>query len=426
MTHTLNKEQKTGISLLLLSKMFERLAFYLIMAILVRYLIESLNIESVTAGIYYSIFYGMIGITTLFAGLLGDLKSRTNVVTVGFILLTFTYLAIAFLPSINILIIVSLIILALGIGLTSPNIVVLLGNIYNEKGNEIYGLPGFVFFSIIVNIVGIIAPPLSIFLKNSLGYNAIFLVAFVFGLISLILFLKFKVIYNGLGVRLERKIDSNRIPTKGLNTIILVSILLIGILIRFALHQRGLTFTFSLRDYLDNSIEFSQTLTSVEKYVSILLLGVFAIFIIRMKQLNWSNILNIILVGIVLCTIAFIAVACFSSLSQLIGEKSVFVKAFILILIAETLISPTIFYAIYRSSPDKYKGLFQGISYIVMAISNQLLFLGVIIYEKSNSSIAFIVFAIVLVISAALILMLKKSVNNKLMEIEKKADNKPH
>lgn len=103
-----------------------------------------------------------------------------------------------------------------------------------------------------------------------------------------------------------------------------------------------------------------------------------------------------------------------------------FIQSYIFILIAETLISPVILYIIYRSSPLTYKGLFQGISYVFMAISNQLLIVGVLIYEK-NSAMSFIGFATTLVISAILILTLKKKVSNKLIEIERnkelKADN---
>ena len=57
MRNILNKEQKSGILLLLSSKALERLAFYLIMAILVQYMTDSLNLELDKAGIYYAVFY---------------------------------------------------------------------------------------------------------------------------------------------------------------------------------------------------------------------------------------------------------------------------------------------------------------------------------------------------------------------------------
>lgn len=426
MKNTLNKEQKSSLLLLLTSKTFERLAFYLIMVILIQFLTDSLKIDSSKAGIYYSVFYGVIGITTLFSGFLGDKQDRIKIVKIGFLLLTMMYLAITFLPSISFLVVTALILLGFGIGLISPNIIVFLGNIYNEKGNETIGLPGFILFSITINIGALIAPLLSIFLKNNLGYYSVFLFAFIFGLLSLILFLKFKNYYKKLDLVAERQNYFQNTDIKKLNIFILISILAIGFFIRFALHQKGLTLTFAARDFMENGFNQIQTLNNIEKYISIILLVIFAYSVTRMKRLNWGMIFNIIFIGLIFSIVAFVLIASFSSLSQLINGNSLFIQSYIFLLIAETLISPVILYIIYRSSPLKYKGLFQGISYVFMAISNQLLFLGALLYEK-NVSMIFIGFAIILMISAILILTLKKKVNNKLTEIERnkeiKADN---
>jgi MFS family permease len=423
MRNTLNKEQKSSILLLLASKTFERLAFYLVMAILVQYVMESLKLETGKVGIYYSIFYGIIGITTLFSGLIGDLRDRMKVVKIGFILLPLMYLAIAFLPSINYVIITALIILGLGIGLISPNIIVFLGNIYNEKENEVIGLPGFILFSITINIGALIAPLLSVFLKDNFGYNSIFLFSSLFGLLSLILFLKFKSHYNKLNLIAEQKNNLVNIEIKNLNTIILVSILTIGVLIRFALNQKELTFTIAARDYLESGFDINHTLTNIEKYISIIFLLVFALLVTRIKTLNWGKIFNIIIIGLIFSIIAFVLIVSFSSLSQLINGKTIFINSYILLIIAETLISPAILYSIYRSSPIKYKGFLQGISLFVLGISNSLLFLGILLYEK-NDSVTFIVFAIMLLIATILIMTLKKTVNIKLTDIERNKEIK--
>ncbi len=421
MNNTLNNEQKSGIRLLLTSKAFERLAFYLIMAILLQYLMDSLKLESVAVGYYYSAFYGIIGFTTLFSGLLGDLKDRMKIVKAGFILLPLMYLAIAFLPSISYITITALIILAIGIGLISPNIIVFLGNIYNEKGNEIVGLSGFVLFTITVNLGALIAPPLSIFLKDSFGINSIFLVAALFGLLSLFLFLKFKIQYNKINLIAEQKSNLINTKSKNLNTIILVSILAIGVLIRFALNQKGLTFTFAIMDYIENADDLNQTLNDIEKYISFIFLFLFAIFIVRLKKLNWGKIFNFIIIGLIFSIAAFVLIASFTPLSKLINEKSIFIQSYVLLIIAETLISPAILYSIYRSSPIKYKGFLQGISLFVIALSNSLLFLGALLYEK-NASLCFIVFGIILLIAILLIISLKKITNNKLTDIERNKD----
>lgn len=429
MRNTLNKEQKSSILLLLASKTFERLAFYLIMAILIQYLINSLKLEENKAWIYYSVFYGVMGITTLFSGLIGDLRDRMKVVKIGFILLTLTYLAIAFLPSINFVIITALIILGLGVGIISPNFIVFLGNIYNEKENEIIGLSGFILFSIAISIGALIAPLLSVFLKDNFGYNSIFLVASLFGLLSLILFLKFKSHYNKLNLITEQKINMVNIEIKNLNTIILVSILTISVLIRFVLDQKGYAFTLAARDFIRNGIEINISIYNTAKYISIFVLLVFALIVTRIKTLNWEKIFNMILIGLIFLIIAMVLFASFTSLSELINAKNLFIQSYILLIIAESIISPAILYSIYRSSPIKYKGFLQGIYLFVIVISNSLLFLGLFLHEKSTS-MAFIVFAIILLIGVVLIMTLKKTVKHRLIRIEReneiKADEKDY
>lgn len=420
MTTTFTKEQKTGISVLLLSKLFERISFYLVMSILVRYLTDSLNIEATTAGVYYSIFYGAIFIMSLVSGLIGDIGYRVKIVTTGFVIMPAMYLLLAFLPNAIAATMTTLIILALGIGLVSPNIIVLLGNIYNEKNNEIIGLSGFILFSIITSTGGFIAPLLSVFIRNNLGYSTVFVFASVFVLISLVLFNRFKLISAQLAPDKVENIESR--PIKNLNTVILFSILIIGILIRFALNQNDLTFTYSVKDYMDNGYHLSQTFKDFDSYISIILLTVFAITIARTKQLTWAKVFNIILVGVILCSFVFISLACYHSLSQTLEPSTIFIKSFVILLIAETLISPTIFYTIYRSSPIKRKGLFQGISYLIMGISNQLLFLGAMLYQK-NQALAYLVFGTCLLTCAIFILILKIIVRKRLLEISNLTNN---
>jgi len=413
------KELSLGVLLLLSSKALERLAFYLVMAILVQYMMDSLKLDEDKAGIFYSVFYGVIGFTSLFSGLLGDLRDRTKIVKVGFVLLTVMYLMFVFLPCISFVTVILLILLGLGIGLISPNIIVFLGNIYNEKENEVRGLSGFMLFSLAINIGALIAPLLSVFLKDNFGYNSIFILAFIFALVSLILFLKFKNQYNKLNLISEQKNNLESVTTKQLNTLILVSILSIAVLIRFVLNQKGLTLTMAETDYLQNGVDLNQTLNNIKEYISITVLLVSSVFVIRIKKLNWGTVFNLIMLGLVFSIIAFVSIASFTVLSQMVDGKNIFDQSYVLLIIAEALITPAILYSVYRTSPVKYKGLFQGVSYIVLVITNSLLFFGVSLYEKNNS-MAFTVFTMILFIGILLIILLKKGVNQKLITTEKK------
>lgn len=414
----MNETQKSSIAFLIFSKLFNRLAFYLMITNLTSYLMNSLNMAHEMAGGYYSIFYGTITFITFFSGLLGDLKNRAKVVTTGFIILTIGYIALVFLPHMQGAVMVALIILALGLGLVGPNMTVFLGNTYNEKGTEIFGLPGFILFSMVINLVVFIAPPLSNYLKHLLGYSSIFFVAVAFALTSLLLFLKFKANYSQLDLHIENNTKQPDVTYININTTLLVSTLFIYALIGFVLFQKGMIFKYSLGEFVNQGFALEQTLTDAGKYISIILAGMFAIVAIRMKHLTWKGILNIILTGTVICTIAWVMIAANKPLSELMGKKSIFINAFVMILIAETLISPTVSYIVYRTSPERYKGLFQGLLYAVAAISLSSLAIGVSLYKNASPSIAFILFIAVLATSLVLIIVLKSAVRKKVISDE--------
>lgn len=94
MRNRLSKTAQRSIGLLLLSRLFERLAFYLVLSILVNYLMDKVQSGVKNVSLYYGFFIVAMMITTFFSGLLGDLRNRNKVVITGFVLLTAMYLAV--------------------------------------------------------------------------------------------------------------------------------------------------------------------------------------------------------------------------------------------------------------------------------------------------------------------------------------------
>ncbi len=414
MEKRLNKEQKRGISLLIASKGFERLSFYLIMVILIEYLVNSLNIQNDIAAIYYTVFLGAVGATTLISGLFGDIRNRVNVVKAGFILIVIFYLAMLFIPSVSFAIVLSLISLGAGIGLIAPNIIVLLGDTYKEKENEVIGLTGFLLFHIVINIGAFIAPLLAIFLKDNFGYSYAVICAFVSALIALLLFLEFQKQYKKLNVVEEQKIYVESTKTKSINSTILIPILALGLLITLVMSWGKASMTAAGKDYIAGGFSANQLLSIAGIAVSIIILLGFVLLLTRLKTLNWANVFNVVMIGLVFPIIAFILIASFSSLSQLIGGNLIFAKSYTLLMIAETLILPAITYAVYKSSPIKYKGFLQGILYVVISVGTTLSFLGTMLYEMRGSIIFFVISAL-LIIAVLLIMTLKKIVLRKMV-----------
>lgn len=422
----MSKKHKTGIALLIIAKTLERLAFYSILAILTMYFTDVFDLEAEEALWYYSGFYGIVGFTTLISGFIGDLQNRAKIVFSGFILVTAMIISIVVLPIAGFVLIIAFVLLGFGIGLIMPNIIVLLGNIYNEKETEIRGWSGFILFTIATNIGAFYATLVSASLKSDFGYNAVFLFAAICEIMAILLFFWFKKIYNSLHLTAEQKDHQNSAPVIKLHNIILLYILVTIVLSAFAIYQKPLAVNWLIREFSRNMPGIQQSLSSIASLTTTVVVILFTATVLLMKHLNWRKVLNTILIGLVSAIIGFIIITAISISPELINRNSLLIQSYIFIGIAETLIFPTFTYAIYRSSPMKYKGLFQGVLFFVVALANQLLALGTAIYERSTT-LAMVIITVVLIVSAFLIIKLKKTANRRLLIIDhEKAKNFTH
>lgn len=366
--------------------------------------------------IFYSIFYGCIGFSTILFGLIGDFVNRLKVVRIGMVIMTVFYLVLIFLPVNYELQLTIFIVLGLAIGMSISNSIVFLGNIYNEKKTQINGLSGFIFYSIAINFGAFLAP-LSINLIKVIGYTPIFIAVFIFALISLVLYLFFDKSYSKL--ELFAKQRKNTEPAyKNLNFTILLSILIIGIILRIAMYQKGVTLNFYIRDFVNNGYELSSFLGGLSKIVSILLLVIFGVIIINSKKFNWNKLLKLIFWGSIIGSIVYVFIASTIIMDTAKISKILTLSLYIILLVSETLIYSSIFYIVYRSSPIKFKGLFQGISYLLVSASGYFLFIGTTLYERVNPAAAFIVFSLIFLLGAGLVFILLKVVKRKEKELE--------
>jgi len=414
---SINKEQKTALSFLLLSKVFERLAFYLIMANLTFYLTETFQVVESKAGLFYSLFYGSVGLSAIVSGILGDYFNRLKVVKLGMFLMTVLYLVLIFLPVTYILQLTIFIALGVSIGMTISNTIVFIGNIYNEQKTQTFGLSGFIFYSLVISIGAFIAPLLSNLMKESIGYKPIFIVAFGFAFISFMLYLLFDKNYSKLELFAEQR-KNNEPNYKKLNILILLSVFVIGIVLKTALYQKNITLSFYFRDFVESGRDFATRLDNIDKFISVILLSLFGIITVKLKKLNWNKILSYILYGSILGSLSYALFATIKILSTSDISQFLSTNIYSILLVSETLIYPTILYVVYRSSPLKLKGLFQGISLLIISVSNTALFIGPSLYEKASPSIAFFVFSLILLFGASLVFFLMKIVKRKEKELE--------
>jgi hypothetical protein len=135
-------------------------------------------------------------------------------------------------------------------------------------------------------------------------------------------------------------------------------------------------------------------------------------WVTRIRSMHWGRIFQMMLIGLAFAIAGYLTFAGFTSLKEVISEKFIIYPSYSFLLIAESILASTFLYAVYRSSPMKYKGLFQGIYYVVLAVAGSLLFTGKSLYEKMGPMV-FVIVAALLLTSAIVIIWLKRSVAGK-------------
>lgn len=413
MKNRLSKTAQRSIGLLLLSRLFERVAFYLVLSILVNYFTEKLQPGMKNVSLNYSLFIVVMMITTFFSGLLGDLRDRNKVVITGFVLLTAMYLAVPFVTGVSFLLIAAFVLLGAGIGLTNPNMVVLLGNIYNEKENEFRGLSGFILFTFMAELGGLLVPLITSFLKPRWGFTPIFLLAAFCGLVALLLFMQFSRIYHIRDLAAAQQHNQPSVSMRKQHRVILLSVLITALMIGFSLQLRGTMLAMALKDFTGMGTELSSMLTPMEMYLLPLLMLLFFGWVTRFKSIHWGTIFQMMLLGLAFAIVGYLTFAGFMTLKEILNEKSIIYSSYSFLLIAESMLAPTFLYAVYRSSPMKYKGLFQGIYFTLLAVAGSQWFTGRSLYEKMGPMV-FVIIAALLLISAIVLLWTKRSVTKKI------------
>ena len=94
------------------------------------------------------------------------MTNRIKVVKIGMLAMTILYFSLIFIPNSYSLLLTGFVLLGISLGLNNTNINVFVGNIFNERNNQIFGISGFVFFSVVINIGALFAPMIANSLKD--------------------------------------------------------------------------------------------------------------------------------------------------------------------------------------------------------------------------------------------------------------------
>ncbi len=186
----------SGLFTLFFTEMWERFSYYGMRAILVLFLISSLDNEGwgwerKDALLLYAWYTGLVYITPIFGGLLADkFLGYRKAVVIGAFLMTLGHAAMALEVFYDFYLYVGLSFLILGNGFFKPNISTFVGSLY--KDGDVRKDSGFTIFYMGINIGGWVAPLLCGWLAATYGWH------YGFGLAGFGMLLGLVFFWNGI------------------------------------------------------------------------------------------------------------------------------------------------------------------------------------------------------------------------------------
>ena len=155
-----------ALPMLFFTEMWERFSYYGMRALLVLYLVNSLDYQRGDALALYGTYTGLVYLTPIFGGYIADrwLGSRKAILIGGFVM-ALGHFAMAFPALLHL----ALGLLIIGNGFFKPNISTLLGTLYREHDPRRDG--GFTIFYIGINLGALLSPLIAGTLGEKIGWH---------------------------------------------------------------------------------------------------------------------------------------------------------------------------------------------------------------------------------------------------------------
>ena len=172
MTKLINKKNPSSLTTLFFTEMWERFSYYGMRALLVLYLVNSLNYSDADALHIYAIYTGLVYLTPIIGGYLADKYLGTQkTIFIGGITMMLGHFLMAF-PN---LLFLAMGLLIIGNGYFKPNISTLLGRLY--KDNDVRRDSGFSIFYIGINLGAFLAPLIVGYVGETINWHYGFAIA---------------------------------------------------------------------------------------------------------------------------------------------------------------------------------------------------------------------------------------------------------
>jgi len=167
-----------------ISEMFERLSYYAVFAVLVRYLHETLKFSSESGGTLGGVFGGLVWFLPVFGGTLADRMGFRRALALAYLILSFAYFLMGSFGSawmmpvrarvpFGVLVAVVLALPAFGVALVKPSVVGTTARASNEKVRSF----GYSVYYTLVNIGGAAGPLVASYVQGTIGVESVFRIA---------------------------------------------------------------------------------------------------------------------------------------------------------------------------------------------------------------------------------------------------------
>ncbi len=415
------KKHPRGLMILFFTEMWERFAFYTMLAVFTLFMDEVMGWSDSVKGDVYGIFLAGVYFTPIFGGWIADrlLGYRRTIMT-GAVVFGLGYLLLSLSgPDAVWLFFMALAIIIIGNGLFKANISVLVGNLYEEGSN--LKDAGYMIFYMGINLGALMAPLAATFLHNKFGtYNAAFAAAAAGMLLSLIVFELGKKKYLYAEQRQKEDLARRENDTEYMNQQMskaeekeritaLMIIFAIVIFFWMSFHQNGFALTlFAQRSVVQLEWLKPETYQFFNPFFIIILAPLVIRFFDRLRVKGKEPTtpakigLGMFISGIAMMVMV-VASLMGGNLDQNIMSPWWLISTYFIITIGELHLSPMGLSFVSKVAPIRMRGLMMGFWFGATAIGNYLSgFIGKF-YSDLPHHMFFLILASLLFISALLV-----------------------
>jgi POT family proton-dependent oligopeptide transporter len=422
------KKHPRGIAAIFFIEMWERFGFYILIAVFVLYMEKEFGWSDAKKGDHYGWFLGAVYFLPILGGWIGDrFFGQINTIRLGSVAMIIGYVALA-LSGIERLsyFYLGLALIAFGTGVFKVNMAVLVGNLYREKPH--LKDAGFNIYYMGVNVGAALAPLAATVISNIYGSYRISFAAAAAGMtLSLVLLQIGRKTLSAADSRIspELKEHHSRDLTNGLisrqeeiqRIITLITLFIIVIFFWVAFYQNGFALTlFAKRSTIASDILRPETYQFFNPFFILvltpLLLSLFHSLNTRRKEPSTPRkiFLGLVIMGFSM-VIMVIASVLGGNADIPVMSPAWLISTYLVITLAEILISPMGQSYVSKVAPPKIQGLMMGFWFGATAVGSFSSGIFGKLYSQVSHHEYFLILAGLLFFSAILVLIFYKKLN---------------